>query len=118
MPGFNGTGPMGQGARTGRGFGYCAPGIGSAPYQGIYGVGRGGYPRGGGRGRAWGAGRGSGWNAFGAPYPPSANPYPPAPADELSFLKEQSTGLQSELESIRKRMEELESAGKKSEEQS
>jgi len=83
-------------------------------------VGRGGYPRGGGRGRAWGGGggRGFGWNAFGPAYPPSANPYPPAPADELSFLKEQSTGLQSELEAIRKRMEELESAGKKSEEQS
>ena len=26
MPGFDGTGPMGQGPMTGGGFGYCAPG--------------------------------------------------------------------------------------------
>ncbi len=35
MPGFNGTGPRGQGAMTGRGEGYCAmvlPESGQAPY--------------------------------------------------------------------------------------
>ena len=28
MPRFDGTGPRGQGPRTGRGLGYCAPGAG------------------------------------------------------------------------------------------
>jgi len=71
MPGFNGTGPQGLGPRTGGGFGYCPPGAGPVPvgYGGIYrgvglGVGRGGYPRGGGRGRAWGGGRGFGRRTF------------------------------------------------------
>ncbi|MEA3240071.1 MAG: DUF5320 domain-containing protein [Pseudomonadota bacterium] len=75
MPGFSGTGPQGQGPMTGRGMGYCArPAVGqvsSSPMVGqplvgqpaIYGVGRGGLPRGGGRGRAFGGGRGrsAGW---------------------------------------------------------
>ena len=84
MPGFDGTGPMGRGPRTGWGRGYCPPpqaaGISTAtegeeaaqtavpgpqpPYvQGyprgypVYGVGRGGFPRGCGRGFC-GGGRG------------------------------------------------------------
>ena len=85
MPGFDGTGPMGMGPRTGGGRGFCPPGIGTAPYGGNFyganpyyggypyggnpygygvgfGVGRGGFPRGGGRGRAFGGGRGRwGW---------------------------------------------------------
>ena len=75
MPGFDGTGPRGQGPRTGGGRGFCSPGIGAAPYSGYYhwgyptqgnpyasgfGVGRGGFPRGGGRGRTFGGGRGRG----------------------------------------------------------
>ncbi|HHX96240.1 MAG TPA: DUF5320 domain-containing protein [Clostridia bacterium] len=28
MPGFDGTGPVGRGPRSGRGWGYCPPGIG------------------------------------------------------------------------------------------
>ena len=78
MPGFDGTGPRGQGPRTGGRRGVCSPGTGAAPYGGNYcggfphwdyrtqgypyssgfGVGRGGSPRGGGRGRAFGGGRG------------------------------------------------------------
>lgn len=38
MPGFDGTGPLGQGPRTGRGLGYCAPGLG---FGRGYGLGRG-----------------------------------------------------------------------------
>ena len=72
MPGFDGTGPQGQGSMTGRAMGYCArPAAGQAaggPVAGpavagqpvYYGVGRGGLPRGGGRGRAFGGGRGRG----------------------------------------------------------
>ena len=53
MPAFDGTGPTGQGARTGGGFGYCPP-VGERENRGniIYGGGRGGIPRGGGRGFA------------------------------------------------------------------
>jgi hypothetical protein len=48
MPGFDGTGPRGQGLMTGGGFGFC-----SVPFAS-----RGGWlPRGG----AFGAGRGRGW---------------------------------------------------------
>ncbi|HUU74540.1 MAG TPA: DUF5320 domain-containing protein [Methanoregulaceae archaeon] len=78
MPGFNGTGPMGRGSRSGRGYGYCLPTRATdsientendegteVPQQktlsheavGIYGVGRGGIPRGCGRGFC-GGGRG------------------------------------------------------------
>ena len=115
MPGFDGSGPSGAGPRTGGGFGYCPPFAGGA-YPGgdypYYGVGRGGYPRGGGRGRAWGGGRG--W-AGGYGYPPAYGPgYPPppvagpTPANELEFLRVQEKGIRDELESIRERIEELE----------
>jgi hypothetical protein len=74
MPGYDGTGPMGRGAMTGRGMGYCniprqeqlpqieGEGISqTAQYrQPVYGVGRGGIPRGCGRGRCFGGGRGFG----------------------------------------------------------
>ena len=57
MPGFDGTGPLGQGARTGGGFGYCPPVAGAVPVnygsRTVYGAGRGGFPLGGGRGRAF-----------------------------------------------------------------
>jgi hypothetical protein len=66
---------------TGGGFGYCNPAarrqwppvwgpIGGyrvpySPYPGpVYGLGRGGLPRGGGRGRGFGGGRGRGWRCW------------------------------------------------------
>ena len=61
MPGFDQTGPRGEGPRTGGGRGNCAPDGSVTPNpQPVYGVGRGGYPRGGGRGRCFGGGRGFG----------------------------------------------------------
>jgi len=46
MPAFNGTGPRGQGSRTGRGLGYCQPGYGRGYFgRGFRGFGHGwGYP--------------------------------------------------------------------------
>lgn len=113
MPGFDGTGPLGQGPRTGGGFGYCPPTAG--PYYGqpvVYGVGRGGLPRGGGRGFAYGGGRGRGRRFWG--FAPVAPGYYPAPApvqmtaeEEIAMLREQSQLMQDQLNQINARIEEL-----------
>ncbi len=99
MPGFNGTGPRGQGPRTGGGFGYCYPVAGQTDGQDqVYGVGRGGVPRGGGRGRGRHAGRGR--MVAGAPTPIT-------PAEELAQLQQQSQAMQQQLTVIQSRIEEL-----------
>ena len=116
MPGFDGTGPLGQGPRTGGGFGSCDPTAG--PYYGqpvVYGVGRGGIPRGGGRGFAFGGGRGRGrGRRFGgvAPVAPAYYPAPAAPVqmtaeDESALLKEQAQAMQDQLNQINARIAEL-----------
>jgi len=112
------TGPMGMGARSGRGAGYRAalgmPGYAnSAPARGLgMGFGRGG----GALGRGFGVGgRGwrnmfyatglPGWMRFGA----SAAPYlKPDPEMEKQALKNQAEALQSELDLIKKRLGEIE----------
>lgn len=116
MPGFDGTGPMGMGPRTGGGFGFCPPGTGPAPAgyvpTMVYGVGRGGIPWGGGRGRAFGAGRGW-WGRARVPY--AAAPYAPAapyqavaPFDERTFLENQVAYLEQQLGAIRDRLAQVE----------
>ena len=139
MPGFDGTGPSGFGPRTGGGFGFCPPGTGPAPgyygNRGFFGVGRGGFPWGGGRGRAWGGGRrwgrgmGLGWSGY-QPYPPVSNvpynspmpgynpyyaggSYQTSPTDELNYLRDHLSSLEEEMGGVRKRIDELESEGKK-----
>jgi len=66
MPGLDRTGPLGEGPRTGGGFGLCGPGRGAWAGGGRWyaprGAGRGLPPWGGGRGRVWGGGRGY-WGA-------------------------------------------------------
>ena len=62
MPGFDKTGPTGQGARTGGGFGLCTGAVAAddlvaGNYGELRGAGRGGRPWGGGRGRCFGGGR-------------------------------------------------------------
>ncbi|QYZ78420.1 hypothetical protein E2N92_02725 [Methanofollis formosanus] len=74
MPGMDGTGPQGRGPLTGWGRGRCRPvapapiaetdekAAPAPPQQGVvYGLGRGGLPRGCGRGRGFGGGRGRRW---------------------------------------------------------
>ncbi len=103
MPGFDGTGPLGRGPRTGGGFGWCAPGSGVAPVAAppgvVYGIGRGGLPRGGGRGRCFGGGRGF----WGRARWPRVLPTP-APEQEADVLKQQAESLQGQLDAIRKRL--------------
>ncbi|MGV8123720.1 MAG: DUF5320 domain-containing protein [Candidatus Xenobiia bacterium LiM19] len=90
MPGFDGTGPMGYGPRTGRGMGYCPPNLPGYNAYGnpVYGQGRGGAPwgcgrgwgGGGGWGGGYGRGRGFGRGRFwGSPdnYPQPQGYYPP-----------------------------------------
>jgi len=116
MPGFDGTGPAGMGPRTGGGFGFCSPGTGPAPggYApgAVYGVGRGGLPRGGGRGRAFGGGRGWWGRArfpYAAPAYQVAAPYPAAaPFDEKAFLDNQVTYLEQQIAAVRNRLSEIE----------
>jgi len=102
MPRGDRTGPRGYGAMTGRARGYCAgyttPGFAN-PIPG-YGMGFGG--RGGGHGwRHWFYATGQpGWMRAG---------YAPLPAEqELARLKEESERLNDQLESIQRRIEELE----------
>ena len=78
MPGFDRTGPRGQGALTGGGRGPCGGGrYTNRGYNTGYGLGRGGRPYGGGRGfgrgGGWGMGR-AGWVAsdYPADYAPEA----------------------------------------------
>lgn len=103
MPGFDQTGPQGQGARTGRGMGYCAP-TNATRQEPVYGVGRGGIPRGGGRGFAFGGRRGRGFrHSMWTPAPPIHM----TKTQEIAALQEQASLLQEELQQINARPEEL-----------
>lgn len=107
MPGFDGTGPRGEGPMTGGGFGYCIP-----SYRGS------GTPfaRGGGYGRGlrrsfgfrcvFARGRSYGW------YPPAYGWYGPAyplsAKDEIERLRVEADHIKETLHAINKRIEELE----------
>jgi hypothetical protein len=106
MPGFNRTGPMGQGPGTGRGLGPCGAGTRRGGGQfGGRGFGRGAW----GSGRGW-FGRGARWG-FG---PASFGPFGygggagyAAPPDEAQALRDEEAYLKSELEAVQKRLSEL-----------
>lgn len=112
MPGFDRSGPMGTGPMTGGGRGFCNPantGTG-AQFARSYGYGRG---MGIGRGFRGGYGpdsgirrgfcRGFGW------YPPVYGPaYPPDQTNEIDMLKAEADSMKNALDTINKRIEELE----------
>jgi hypothetical protein len=126
MPRGDGTGPMGMGAMTGRGAGWCAgfgtPGYAnSIPWRGFgmgFGRGRGFFGgRGGGRGwrNMYYATGLPGWMRYGgysAPYVYQAPYMKPDPEMEKQTLRNQADALQSELDFIRKRLDELETGEK------
>ncbi|MBU7044731.1 MAG: DUF5320 domain-containing protein [Theionarchaea archaeon] len=113
MPRGDGTGPMGQGPRTGRAAGYCAgyntPGFMNPGVGGGFGRGRG----------FWGGGRGRGFRGYWrTPYPYAPAPAPaPAPAypaqyqmspeEERKYLEDVAADIQRELEDVQKRIDEL-----------
>ena len=112
MPGFDRTGPMGEGPMTGGARGRCNPATAGAipAYAGMRGYGRGlGLRRGfrGGfdsrMGRGRGPGRGYGW------FPPAIDPaYPVEAAAEVDMLKSQAEDLKNSLEAINERIAALE----------
>lgn len=95
MPGFDRTGPLGMGPRTGGGRGFCSPwGIGAAFRR--YGVPRWpeySYPY-------YGAG----------PFTPGHVPFAPGVSQEqeLGFLRRQAQIMRKQLEEIQARIKELE----------
>jgi hypothetical protein len=108
MPGYDRSGPMGAGPRTGGGFGYCGAGAGlGRPVETMggfgFGRGRGGRCNAGPRGRQfrrfrnWAPeGVGPRWSAAGA-------------NDEASLLKAQAEHVREELASIEARLAQLQS---------
>ncbi len=118
MPGGDRTGPQGMGPMTGRGAGYCsgvaAPGYTSAGYGRGFGLGRANW---GGGGRGWRnryyATGVPGWARYGAYPPPYAVPGPyaePDPDLQKQALKNQADALQAELDLVKKRLSDLETA--------
>jgi len=123
MPGGDASGPMGMGPRTGRGMGYCSgydtPGYANGIPRGGGGFGGMGFGRGGGRGfrhryyatgmtgyarAGYGMG-GWGWRQdqyYGGEAPQISR------ENELNMLKVESERLTETIESIKKRMVELE----------
>ena len=100
MPGFDGSGPRGQGPMTGGARGYCNPAAGAnapAPYRG-YGP---GFGRG--RGRGFGYGRG-----FAAAGPMPVPAYAMPAEQEIGALKAQAGVVKNSLEAINQRIQALE----------
>lgn len=79
MPGFDKTGPMGAGPRTGRGFGPCGLGLG---WRRRFGFGR-------------GMGRYFAWD------------WPDSPKDQKEALSNYRNALEEELEDVKKEEQEL-----------
>ncbi|MDY6881138.1 MAG: DUF5320 domain-containing protein [Desulfatiglans sp.] len=112
MPGFDGTGPMGEGPMTGGARGFCNPSRRPNAMPGF----------GGGRGfrAGYGPGYGRGFGRSGAYYPPSRRWYGPAydapygspynlrPQEEVNILKSEADAIRGELDAINRRIEELE----------
>ena len=109
MPRGDRTGPLGAGPMTGRAAGYCA-GF-AAPGIANFGHGRGcgmGFGRGGGGGRGFGRGFGRGWVA------PLAGAGAPTSDQELAVLRQQAKQLQTDMELIQSRIQELEAPAENS----
>ena len=119
MPRGDGTGPWGQGSKTGRGLGYCSsyntPGNTKGPGMGLArGFGRGRRTTYG-RGLAWrrgGGGFGGNWGINNPSYEPRvfAPPiYTPAvtPEDQIKILKQEKEYLELEAKNITNALEEL-----------
>lgn len=110
MPGFDRTGPRGQGPLTGGGRGYCGSGRAGLGDRG-YGVGRGGAPWGGGRGRCWGGGGRGRWGGGGQGPGGGGrggwNRALPVPGDEREALRAEAADMEARLQAVQARLAEL-----------
>lgn len=109
MPGFDRSGPMSAGPMTGRGRGWCRRPVETMVPPALargYGYGRGlGVRRGFGRG----FGRGAGAVFGGDAYPPVAvGVAPQRSTEELDRLRANAEAMRNSLESIQRRIAELE----------
>jgi hypothetical protein len=123
MPGGDRTGPMGMGPMTGRRAGYCAGFAVPGFMNPGFGFGGGGWGRGGGRGRGrrnlfYATGL-TGWQRAAMGWPaggfvgPNAAPFigtPPTKEQEMELLHRQAEMLQSQLDEVKQRLAELETA--------
>jgi len=108
MPGFDRTGPMGQGPRTGGGFGYCGANAGAGSFGGFRSIG--GFGRGRRNWRAYGGGFGYGrWPRFwGEGYYPKV--YPAASRrEERDYLMDHIADLKADIEALEDRIAALDS---------
>lgn len=105
MPGYDGTGPRGQGAMSGGGRGYCVVPNSETPMAMI------GRGRGFGRGLKGGMGRGFRNNFYATGLPGWARAQGVSQENELSILKNQAGYLKQQLDSIQARVSQLEQDG-------
>ena len=108
MPGFDRTGPLGQGPRTGGGFGYCGSGAVAGSFGGLRSGG--GFGRGRRHWRAYGGGFGYGrfprfWG--GGYYPGVYSPV--SRKDERDYLMDQIAQLKADIEAMEDRLSVLDS---------
>ncbi len=97
MPRQDGTGPMGQGAMTGRGMGICQ---GNQQKSGV------GYAKCSGKKSGKGNGQGM-FSGFGRSQNFKSNA-PASENDELAFLKQKASSMENMLNNIRQKISELE----------
>ena len=109
MPGGDRTGPMGNGPLTGGGFGFCG---GDSNTRRFSRSGFGGRQSGFGRGRGW---RNRFWATGRTTWQRAADLVDPIRpgnvAAERSDLQQETAALESELQRLRARIEELETSG-------
>lgn len=104
MPGFNGFGPMGNGPMTGGARGYCHPA--AAGYGSPVNYGRKmAHGRGFRGGPAFGRRRMDGYGRSAVQYPPV--PFR-EPGDELEALRQQTESVKKTLETIQRKIAEME----------
>lgn len=114
MPGFDGTGPLGQGPMTGGGRGMCVVPDGNLRRTaGMRYFGRGfGYGRGFGRALGRGCGFGRGFGRIYGGYPYAEAPYSGSvtSAREMDMLRAEAEAMREDLDAINKRIREIETA--------
>jgi hypothetical protein len=112
MPGFDRTGPQGQGPMTGGGFGYCGAGRRRGDLSALGGRDRrpgGGRGFGPGRGRGMARGRGIG-RGYGRPWELSGAPLGANAETALSELQRQAEDLKAHLKDLEARIAEAQGA--------